>query len=106
VALREPRLLQPHDLNDVVDVDWVAQDMLVVATRSPSQPVVRVTVDGQRMDAFNSSNLTPQVHGVTAAPSRSIVVADASGLWTASALGEVWRPQAHSMKDADPFYPG
>ncbi|WP_372663948.1 LpqB family beta-propeller domain-containing protein [Amycolatopsis kentuckyensis] len=106
VALREPRLLQPHDLKDVVDVDWLAQDLLVAATKSTSQPVVRVTVDGQRMDAFNSSNLTPQVHGVTAAPSRPIVVADASGLWTASVLGEVWRPQSHSMKDADPFYPG
>lgn len=106
VALREPRLLQPHDLNDVVDVDWLGQDTLVAVTKSTSQPVVRVTVDGQRMDAFNSSNLTPQVHGVTAAPSRSIVVADASGLWMASALGEVWRPQNHTMKDADPFYPG
>lgn len=106
VALREPRLLQPHDLHDVVDVDWLAQDTLVAVTTSTSQPVVRVTVDGQRMDAFNSSNLTPQVHGVTAAPSRPIVVADASGLWTASVLGEVWRPQNHSMKDADPFYPG
>ncbi|SFW66039.1 LpqB family beta-propeller domain-containing protein [Amycolatopsis australiensis] len=106
VALREPRLLQPHDLRDVVDVDWLSQDTLVAVTASPSQPVVRVTVDGQRMDAFNSSNLTPTVHGVTAAPSRPIVVADASGLWTASVLGEVWRPQSHSMKDADPFYPG
>lgn len=106
VALREPRLLQPHDLQEAVDVDWLDQDTLVAVTKSPSQPVVRVTVDGQRMDAFNSSNLTPQVHGVTAAPSRPIVVADASGLWTASELGEVWRPQAHSMKDADPFYPG
>jgi hypothetical protein len=75
-------------------------------TKSTSQPVVRVTVDGQRMDAFNSSNLTTPVHGVTAAPSRQIVVADASGLWTASVLGEVWRPQDHSAKDADPFYPG
>jgi hypothetical protein len=106
VSLREPRHLQPHDLEDVVDVDWVAQDGLVAVTKSPSQPVVRVTVDGQRMDAFNSSNLTPTVHGVTAAPSRPIVVADASGLWTASVLGEVWRPQSHTMKDADPFYPG
>ncbi len=106
VSLREPRHLQPHDLEDVVDVDWVAQDNLVAVTKSPSQPVVRVTVDGQRMDAFNSSNLTPPVHGVTAAPGRQIVVADLSGLWTASVLGEVWRPQAHTMKDADPFYPG
>ncbi|UOZ07626.1 LpqB family beta-propeller domain-containing protein [Amycolatopsis sp. WQ 127309] len=106
VSLREPRHLQPHDLQNVVDVDWLAQDTLVAVTTSVSQPVVRVTVDGQRMDAFNSSNLTPQVHGVTAAPGRPIVVADASGLWTASVLGEVWRPQSHSAKDADPFYPG
>jgi hypothetical protein len=106
VSLREPRHLQPHDLENVVDVDWLSQDTLVAVTTSLSQPVVRVTVDGQRMDAFNSSNLTPQVHGVTAAPSRSIVVADASGLWTASVLGEVWRPHNHSAKDADPFYPG
>ncbi|HET6710980.1 LpqB family beta-propeller domain-containing protein [Amycolatopsis sp.] len=106
VSLREPRHLQPHDLEDVVDVDWVAQDGLVAVTKSPSQPVVRVTVDGQRLDAFNSSNLTPTVHGVTAAPNRPIVVADTSGLWTASELGEVWRPHSHTMKDADPFYPG
>ncbi|WP_103341224.1 LpqB family beta-propeller domain-containing protein [Amycolatopsis sp. CA-126428] len=106
VSLREPRHLQPHELEDVVDVDWVAPESLVVATKSPSQPVVKVTVDGQRIDPFNSSNLTPTVHGVTAAPGRQIVVADANGLWTASVLGEVWRPQSHTMKDADPFYPG
>ncbi len=106
VSLREPRNLQPHDLEDVVDVDWIAPDSLVVVTKSSSQPVVKVTVDGQRLDAFNSSNLTPTVHGVTAAPNHQIVVADASGLWTASVLGEVWRPHGHTMKDADPFYPG
>ncbi|MFG1646058.1 LpqB family beta-propeller domain-containing protein [Amycolatopsis sp. NPDC049252] len=106
IALREPRHLQPHDLQNVVDVDWLSQDTLVAVTTSTSQPVIKVTVDGQRMDAFNSSNLTPPVHGVTAAPSRQIVVADASGLWIASVLGEVWRPQPHSAKDADPFYPG
>ncbi|MDT7797501.1 MAG: hypothetical protein QOI78_934 [Actinomycetota bacterium] len=106
IALREPRHLQPHDLQNVVDVDWLSQDTLVAVTTSTSQPVIKVTVDGQRMDAFNSSNLTPPVHGVTAAPSRPIVVADASGLWTASVLGEVWRPQNRSTKDADPFYPG
>ncbi|MEQ0560239.1 LpqB family beta-propeller domain-containing protein [Amycolatopsis sp. NEAU-NG30] len=105
VSLREPRHLQPHDLEEVVDADWIGQD-LVAVTKSMSQPVVKVTVDGQRLDAFNSSNLTTPVHGVTAAPDRPIVVADANGLWTASVLGEVWRPHAHSMKEADPFYPG
>lgn len=106
VALREPRRLQEHDLKEVVDVDWLSQDRLVVSTLSTSQPVVRVEVDGQRMDPYNSSNLTPTVHGVTAAPSRPIVVADDFGLWTASELGEVWRPHPHSAPKADPFYPG
>ncbi len=106
VALREPRRLQEHDLKEVVDVDWLSQDRLVVSTLSTSQPVVRVEVDGQRMDPYNSSNLTPTVHGVTAAPSRPIVVADDFGLWIASELGEVWRPQANSAPKADPFYPG
>lgn len=106
VVLRSPRILQERDLKDVVAIDWAAQDSLIVATSSTSQPVVKVSVDGQRMDYFNSSNLTPPVHGVTAAPSKQNVVADAGGLWVASELGEVWRPQAHTVTNADPFYPG
>jgi len=106
VALRAPRKLQERDLKDVVDVDWATQDHLIAATSSSTLPVVKVPLDGQRMDAFNSSNLTPPVHGVTAAPSRQNLVADAGGLWVASELGEVWRPQAHTVTDADPFYPG
>lgn len=106
VVLRSPRILQARDLKDVVDVDWATQDSLIVATSSTSQPVVKVPLDGRRMDAFNSSNLTPPVHGVTAAPSRPNLVADTGGLWVASELGEVWRPQAHTVTAADPFYPG
>ncbi|QRP47280.1 LpqB family beta-propeller domain-containing protein [Amycolatopsis sp. FDAARGOS 1241] len=107
VTLREPRVLQPGDLADVVAVDWGSTaDTLVVATSSTSQPVQRVSVDGHRMDAFNGSNLTAPVRAVTAAPSRPIVVADAGGLWNATELGEVWRPQPHSMANASPFYPG
>ena len=107
VTLREPRVLQPGALSDVVDVDWGSTaDSLVVVTSSSSQPVQRVTLDGRRMDAFNSSNLTAPVRAVTSAPSRPIVVADAGGLWNATELGEVWRPQPHSMPDAEPFYPG
>ncbi|MDT8911554.1 LpqB family beta-propeller domain-containing protein [Amycolatopsis sp. PS_44_ISF1] len=107
VTLREPRVLQPGVLSAVVDVDWGSSaDSLVVATSSASQPVQRVSVDGRRMDAFNSSNLSAPVRAVTSAPSRPIVVADAGGLWNATELGEVWRPQPHSMPDAEPFYPG
>ncbi|MYW97786.1 hypothetical protein G3I59_46055 [Amycolatopsis rubida] len=107
VTLREPRVLQPGVLTDVLDVDWGSTpDTLVAATSSPSQPVQRLSIDGRRMDAYNSSNLTAPVRAVASAPSQPIVVADAGGLWTATELGEVWRPQAHSMQNADPFYPG
>ncbi|GAA4546177.1 LpqB family beta-propeller domain-containing protein [Amycolatopsis samaneae] len=106
VTLRAPRLLQGRDLKDVVDVDWATPDTLVAATSSNSQPVVKLPLDGLRMDAFNSSNLTPPVHAVTAGPNRPIVVADGGGLWVASELGEVWRPHGHTTPGADPFYPG
>lgn len=106
VQLRGLRSLQAAALTGVVDVDWLSQDSLVVATTMPSQPVVKVPIDGLRMDAFNSSNLTPPVRSITAAPGRPIVVADSGGLWTASDVGEVWRPQPHTLPKASPFYPG
>lgn len=107
VTLKQPRILQQGTLTNVVDVDWLSQDSLVAATSMPSQPVVKVPVDGLRMDTFNSSNLTPPVAAVTAAPGRPIVVADAGGLWTASDVGEVWRPHPHTLQaKVAPFYPG
>ena len=108
VTLRGPRILQQGTLSGVVDVDWLSQDSLVAATSMPSQPVVKVPIDGLRLDPFNSSNLTPPVTAITAAPGRPIVVADSSGLWTASDVGEVWRPHPHSILDSRvaPFYPG
>ncbi|TNC21273.1 LpqB family beta-propeller domain-containing protein [Amycolatopsis alkalitolerans] len=107
VTLRSPRILQQGTLSGVVDVDWLSQDTLVAATTLPSQPVVKVPIDGLRMDTFNSSNLTPPVYAITAAPGRPIIVADDGGLWTASDVGEVWRPHPHSLRaHAAPFYPG
>ncbi|PXY26641.1 hypothetical protein DI005_35545 [Prauserella sp. PE36] len=106
VTLRAPRILQAGELHSVVDVDWISQDTLIVATGSDSIPVARVPVDGLRLDQFNSSNLTPPMRAITAAPGRPIVVADASGLWTASDVGDVWRPHPHSRPEAKPFYPG
>ncbi|MEU6642206.1 LpqB family beta-propeller domain-containing protein [Saccharomonospora sp. NPDC046836] len=106
VTLRAPRILQAGELRNVVDLDWIGQDTLIVATGSDSIPVARVPVDGLRLDQFNSSNLTPPVQAITAAPGRPIVVADATGLWTASDVGDVWRPHAHSQAAAKPFYPG
>ncbi|MGC7097184.1 LpqB family beta-propeller domain-containing protein [Amycolatopsis lurida] len=107
VSLRAPRVLQAERLRNVKDVDWASQDSLVAITDSRSLPVVRVPVDGLRLDQFNLSNLTPPLHAITAAPSRPVVVADAEGLWTASEVGEVWSPHDHSVPgDSIPFYPG
>ncbi|AXB48736.1 hypothetical protein A4R43_23220 [Amycolatopsis albispora] len=107
VILRSPRMLQAERLRNVKDVDWASQDSLVAITDSASLPVVRVPVDGLRLDQFNLSNLTPPLHAITAAPSRPVVVADVEGLWTASEVGEVWSPHDHSIPgDAIPFYPG
>lgn len=107
VSLSGPRTLQPAVLTDVVDVDWVSQDTLVAATSSATRPVVKVSVDGYRLDPFNRSNLTPPVHAIAAAPGRSVVAADDRGLWTASEVGALWSP--HERKpgaDTWPFYPG
>ncbi|UJW35214.1 LpqB family beta-propeller domain-containing protein [Saccharothrix sp. AJ9571] len=107
VSLRSPRVLQETRLSDVTDVDWANQDSLVAITGSTALPVVRVPVDGLRLDQFNLSNLTPPLHAITAAPSRPVVVADREGLWTASEVGEVWTPHDHSLPlDTIPFYPG
>jgi hypothetical protein len=106
VSLRAPRSLFGRQLTSVVDVDWKDQETLVAATSTASLPVVKVSIDGQRMDAYNSSNLTPPLHAVAAAPSRPIVVADGGGLWIANELGEVWRPHVPSTVGAYPFYPG
>ncbi|GAB3503545.1 LpqB family beta-propeller domain-containing protein [Amycolatopsis cihanbeyliensis] len=109
VTLRSPRVLQAGTVENVVDVDWATQDMLVAATGSESMMVVRVPVDGLRRDKFNGSNLTAPVQAITAAPSRPIVVADASNeMWTASGdIGEVWRPHDSPRgSGARPFYPG
>lgn len=106
VRLTAPRSLRNGDLTNVTDVDWSSQDTLVAVTSSSSQPVVKVPVDGRRMDNFNSSNLTAPIRGVTASPNKPTIVADSNGLWMASELGEVWRPHGRTAKDARPFYPG
>lgn len=106
VSLRAPRILKGGQLDTVVDVDWISQDTLIVASSSEMIPVARVPVDGLRLDQFNSSNLTPPMRAITAAPGRPIVVADAGGLWTANDVGAVWRPHPRTLPAAEPFYPG
>lgn len=110
VALQAPRIMQPDVLTDVVDVDWLSQDTIVAGTRTASYPIVKVTVDGYRLDRFNSANLTPPIHAITAAPGRPVIAADTRGLWTANGSREVWRPhgqvQGSEASRVTPFYPG
>ncbi len=105
-TLRAPRVLQEDRLSSVVDVDWIDHDTLVATTSSERVPVARVSVDGFQFDQYNTSNLTPPMRAVTAAPGRPIVVADSSGLWTAAEVGAVWVPHSHTSAGAEPFYPG
>lgn len=106
VKLRSPRILQPEQLSDVVDVDWSDQDKLVVATSGP-QPVVRVTVDGYQLTRFNQANLESDVTAVSAMPGKSVFVANASGVWTATDPDVVWRQQLKRWGTLQsPFYPG
>lgn len=105
-TLRAPRVLQEDRLTSVVDVDWIDHDTLVAVTSSDRAPVARVSVDGFQFDQYNTSNLTPPMRAVTAAPGRPIVVADRSGLWTAAEIGAVWVPHGQSAAGAEPFYPG
>ncbi|MQA10097.1 MAG: hypothetical protein GEU98_16390 [Pseudonocardiaceae bacterium] len=107
VTLRAPRQLQPDKLKQVVGVDWLRQDTLVAATSLSSLPVVKLPVDGLRLDAFDASNLTLPVEGVTAAPGRHVVAVDHGGMSMASDVGEVWRPHPQTRgADARPFFPG
>ncbi|MGW0175410.1 MtrAB system accessory lipoprotein LpqB [Rhodococcus sp. NPDC003322] len=56
-----------------VALDWSSSDAVVVARAASDIPVVTVAVDGSRMDALPSRNLTPPVTAVDASPSTTFV---------------------------------
>lgn len=105
--LRAPRYLQRETLEDVTDVDWLEQDTLVVGTKSNSQPVVKVSVDGFTMTPYNQANLVPPVLGITGSPDGEVIAANGAGLWTAPNDIERWAPHDYtSSASRAPFYPG
>jgi hypothetical protein len=108
VSLRSPRHLQPSVLGtSALALDWLAQDVLVVSTSLPAYPIVKVNIDGVRVERYNTSNLTVPVASVTAAPGRNVLAVDQSGLWSANDVGDVWRASTTKV-DAGTrvFYPG
>ncbi|HET9142798.1 LpqB family beta-propeller domain-containing protein [Actinophytocola sp.] len=107
VAIRSPRRLRETEVTGVVGVDWLSQQTLVAATSQSSQPVVNISVDGFKLDRYNSANLGSPVSAIAAAPDRGVVVTDRSGMWGAAEVLQVWRLEPHSAgPGARPFYPG
>ncbi|MCS7481676.1 LpqB family beta-propeller domain-containing protein [Umezawaea endophytica] len=107
IALRIPRP-QPTSLDGVVTtVDWLAQDVLVAGTSLPNSPVVRLNIDGLKIERYNTSNLTVPVTSIAAAPGRPILALDRTGLWSAGEVGDVWRSnQVKPETTGYVFYPG
>lgn len=106
VTLRSPRLLRSDTLTKVIDVAWAGQHRVVAATSSSAHPVVRLPIDGLRMDRYSTSSLTLPVRGIAAAPSRPVIAADQRGMSKVSSVTDPWRPHEQSRSGAVPFYPG
>jgi hypothetical protein len=105
VAIRSPRDIRAGDLTNAVAVDWLNQDMLVVATAQPSQPVINVPVDGFDPALYNIANLNAALTAIAAAPDRSVLVADNRGIWESTETRKIWQLRTQ-VPGARPFYPG
>jgi hypothetical protein len=107
VAIRHVRRLRPADLGEVAAVDWRSADSLVVASRGAERPVSTVSVDGLSWSVVPSSNLTPPISALAAAPSRPLLVTDQGGVWSfAGGELDTWRQVLGGVPNAVPLYPG
>ena len=107
VAIRNVRPLRAADLGDVVAVDWRAAETIVAVSRGGEGLVSQVSVDGLTWDSVPSSNLTPPLRAVAAAPNRPVLVTDQGGVWSfAGGDLETWRQVVGGVPDAVPLYPG
>lgn len=93
-ALTGPRPIALGLGSPAVTLDWSTADSIVVARAASDIPVVAVAIDGSRMDALPSRNLTPPVTAVEATPA-STFVADMRGVFVLNAADPVgdryWR---------------
>ncbi|GAA3991319.1 LpqB family beta-propeller domain-containing protein [Allokutzneria multivorans] len=106
-SVRAAQVLGFNRLSNPVAVEWPLPDALIVATTNPTTPVAKIGVDGLVVEPYLSSNLTPPVHAIAAAPSRPVVVSDSGGLWKVTESSEVWQPLSFNPgPNAVPFYPG
>lgn len=107
VSVRNVRSLRTADLGDVIAADWRAAETVVAVSRSRAGLVSQVSVDGMIWEPVPSSNLTPPLRAVAAAPNRPVLVTDQSGVWSfAGGDLETWRQVVGGVPDAVPLYPG
>lgn len=110
VRIGSVEVLRPEALGGVLDVAWTRADQLVAVGSRGDRPVSFVSVDGLDLDTGPTTNLTPPVTAVAAAPGRPIVVVDLSGTWTLPSeggdAGEVWRSVAGAGPGTTPTYSG
>jgi Lipoprotein LpqB beta-propeller domain/Sporulation and spore germination len=107
VAIRNVRRLRADDLGDVVAADWRAPETVVAISRRAERPVSLVSADGLNWQPVPSSNLTPPLSAIAAAPSRPLLVTDQGGVWSfAGGELDTWRQVIGGVPDAVPLYPG
>lgn len=105
VAIKQVQMVP--SLTGVTKVDWLRQDQLVVTSNQAGAPVKSVSVDGEKVDSYTSANLTSTVTALAASANGPVLVTDASGIWSATDLTEVWTPVQHNQPAGSiPFYPG
>ena len=107
VAIKQVVQLQAQNITNAVDVDWLDQTNLAVATAQPGQPVFMVSVDGLSLNKY-AANLTVPT-AITAAEARPVLVADSTGIWMTSDTADLWEVMSipHDPGNpAIPFYPG
>ncbi|MFC4602501.1 MtrAB system accessory lipoprotein LpqB [Rhodococcus kronopolitis] len=79
-ALTSPRPVATGLGSPALSLDWSSGDTIVVARAASEIPVVSVSVDGSRMDALPSRNLSPPVSSVDAS-ANSAFVADSRAVF-------------------------
>jgi hypothetical protein len=108
------RVLRPgpagESLDGVLDVTWSQADHLVAVGAAAGHPVQLASADGLDLDDGPSTNLTPPVTAVAAAPDRPTLVVDQGGLWSLPANGadgaDLWRSVPGGSNSSVPAYPG
>ncbi len=107
VTISAGRTIQGGVVTGVVGLDWLDRLTVIVATAQSDRPVVSIPIDGLTSTPYNRTNLTLPITAITAAPSRSVVVTDGSGMWSTQEAGKIWLAHQYGQGPTSrPFYPG